>query len=659
MSIAIDPDPQQVAIELSEYKRQLLLELIDLPFDGPDQGSAASYSADVLDGDRDENGHVLSLASLRADIAAYWAYFDPQLPLLHRPTFVPDSTPDLLLIAIITLGAACAAKAHNSAAPQKRARLADFLATRLRWQIMCHTAIRPPTKLWALQALLLLEMYEKMYSSRELHQRGSYYRATTTNLMRLGGLPFGISALDAELDAEPDAQAAPPGDVDGLPLGMTATTTDRRWYEWIMREASSRAAYAAIYIDVMHATMFGHPVTMSLQELQLQLPVDEALWSARSGDEVGRIEQILRANSIHRIRFRDALVQTLKKKAVSTNAFGRVVIMAGLLNIALHINRLHQQPTWLVSLLDVDERDRLAQTLKAACNFWDADFDEWIKKNRRAVGSEHAWPALHQQLGVVEGKNMLHHLAHMAMHVDIDDCHIYAGAQRLVGRAISRHEYVFAETRMKTWAKTPEAREATFHALQLLLSVLFCGSRSTAKVTVPGIGASSSASLRLASKTERPPSKGRRRRLPSRPKQPSSLLLPPLPPPPLPQAGSYSVSEDFVTNRPWLLNWAVLTVWSYGYALEGALAQEQLHLTLVEAQREMSNFLLRCDRVASPEALLHMRGLNRCVGLLVVVRDMFSKARWELLDEAAKLLTNCIDRLTGPAATGPTAPSTP
>ncbi len=126
----------------------------------------------------------------------------------------------------------------------------------------------------------------------------------------------------------------------------------------------------------MHATMFGHLVTMSLQELKLLLPVDEALWSARSGDEVGRIEQILRANSINRIRFRDALVLTLKKKSVSTNAFGRVVIIAGLLNIALHINRLDQKPTWLVSLLDVDERDHLAQTLKSAYNFWDADLDK-------------------------------------------------------------------------------------------------------------------------------------------------------------------------------------------------------------------------------------------------------------------------------------------
>jgi hypothetical protein len=93
------------------------------------------------------------------------------------------------------------------------------------------------------------------------------------------------------------------------------------------------------------------------------------------------------------------------------------------------------------------------------------------------VGSEHTWPALHQQLGVVESKNMLHHLAHMAMHVDIDDCQIYAGAQCLLGRAISRHEYLSAETRMKAWGRTPEARKATFHALQLLLSVLFCGSK--------------------------------------------------------------------------------------------------------------------------------------------------------------------------------------
>ncbi len=118
---------------------------------------------------------------------------------------MPDSTPNLLLIAIISLGASCAAKARNGAPPQERAQLADFLAIRLRWQIVFHTPVRPPTKLWVFQALLLLEMYEKMYSSHELHQRSSYYRATTTSMMPLGGLPIGISAPDVEPEAEPDA----------------------------------------------------------------------------------------------------------------------------------------------------------------------------------------------------------------------------------------------------------------------------------------------------------------------------------------------------------------------------------------------------------------------------------------------------------------------
>ncbi len=110
-----------------------------------------------------------------------------------------------------------------------------------------------------------------------------------------------------------------------------------------------------------------------------------------------------------------------------------------------------------------------------------------------------------------------------------------------------------------------------------------------------------------------------------------------------------------------MLHYAALTVWSYGYALEGALPPEQLAAapagpaTPAQAQRDMYEFLLRVGSVATPEALVNLRGRNRCVGLLMVVRDMFSMTRWELLEEAAKLLTNCIDLLLGHPATGPAA----
>jgi hypothetical protein len=38
---------------------------------------------------------------------------------------------------------------------------------------------------------------------------------------------------------------------------------------------------------------------------------------------------------------------------------------------------------------------------------------------------------------------------------------------------------------------------------------------------------------------------------------------------------------------------------------------------------------------------------NACLGLLVMVRDIFSRTKWELLHEVSALLTNCIEKLAG------------
>jgi len=38
---------------------------------------------------------------------------------------------------------------------------------------------------------------------------------------------------------------------------------------------------------------------------------------------------------------------------------------------------------------------------------------------------------------------------------------------------------------------------------------------------------------------------------------------------PLPSPVEYLVRSDKLLNRPWVLYYAVLIIWSYGYALEG------------------------------------------------------------------------------------------
>jgi hypothetical protein len=62
---------------------------------------------------------------------------------------------------------------------------------------MRHEHALPPARLWVLQALLLLELYEKMFSTRMLHERAHIHRAATITLMRRGTLFTESSTIDS------------------------------------------------------------------------------------------------------------------------------------------------------------------------------------------------------------------------------------------------------------------------------------------------------------------------------------------------------------------------------------------------------------------------------------------------------------------------------
>jgi len=184
------------------------------------------------------------------------------------------------------------------------------------------------------------------------------------------------------------------------------------------------------------------------------------------------------------------------------------------------------------------------------------------------------------------------------MHVDIVDCQIFARAKRLLGRTIGTQDLNSAQRRMRdNWAPTAKARDATWYALRFLCDVLL-------------------------------------------PKEPVAHGMhrvyddPPF---------EYSARDDSLLNRPWVLYFAALIVWCYGYALEGPTTDPLPNAHDFDDQvRHMRAYLRRIGGVRNPEELKSMRGFNGCTGMLMVLRTTFENTRWELLHEAALLLSNCI-----------------
>ncbi|GAD95900.1 C2H2 finger domain protein, putative [Paecilomyces variotii No. 5] len=576
----LDSGPPQAI--MSEDKRQELLHLMITRFNEPAHSAVSKRKDGLLEGDMDEDGHVLSLRMMQTYIGSYWYHLHPQLPILHRPTFTADTTPNLLLLAVMAIGASTLDKAHGAEVTETAADLANFVAWHLRWEIFMDGDFRPPAKLWVFQTLLLLEIYEKMFSTRALHERAHIHHDTTLTLMRRGSSLIGRSAFDSPSSAREDRQGH-------SATGSTPVSEDgpeESWAHWIKAEATRRVAFAAFVLDSTHAAMFGHSAKMVAHEMRVPLPCDEALWSATSAAEVARMQSSLNANGVKPTMFLDGLKKTLNGQIVRTNPFGRTIIMAGLLSVSWHMNQRDLQVSSLGVTQALGGRDKWRSSLLRSFDHWKHDFDQALAQSAPAGAST----AYRQRFpmddeNTFEARTVLHHLAHMASHVDIVDCQIFAGAGRLLGRSISPKDYSTAREKMtERWASKASARDATFYALKFLAQCLLTDE-------------------------------------------------------------CYSAREDFLLNRPWVLYFAGLVVWCYGYALEGPLVSSTALETVDERRRDMRQFLERVGGVREPSDLETVKGRNQSLGLLMTLRETFQHTRWELLHEAANLLDSCIEKL--------------
>ncbi|OGE49081.1 hypothetical protein PENARI_c023G06724 [Penicillium arizonense] len=534
---------------ISEEKRQELLHLMSTRFNEAAYAAGAKRKDALMEGDLNNDRHVLSLRMMQTYIGSYWYHFHAQLPILHQPTFAADRTPALLLLAIMAIGAATLDKIHGEAATESAAELASFIAWHLRWEIFMDADFRPPARLWVFQSLLLLEVYEKLFSTRALHERAHIHHDTTLTLMRRGSSLIGSSSFDT-----PDTKEE-----------------DESWSTWIKAEATRRVAFAAFVLDSTHATMFGHSAKMVAHELRLPLPCDEALWAATSAAEVARVQSSLQSHGVRPIMFLDGLKRTLNGQPVRTNAFGRIILMAGLLSVCWHLNQRDLQISSLGVGQTLGGRDKWRSSLLRAFDNWRRDVDEALGPSTTS-----------------ESRDVLHGLAHMASHVDIVDLQIFAGAGRLMGRSITARDYHSAKEKTNRWATKASARDATFYALKFL----------------------------------------------------STCFLDPAT-----QPGEYAARDDYLLNRPWVMYFAALVVWTYGYALDGPLRPAPVLATQADRQQDMQLFLHRMSQIREPNELEGLTGRNGCLGLLMILRDSFAKPRWELLGEAARLLDSCIAKL--------------
>ncbi|KAK4122096.1 hypothetical protein N657DRAFT_598931, partial [Parathielavia appendiculata] len=592
---------------ISEFRRQEILRWFQM-FRQKHPKAEPFVANLVHDGSGDYP--ALSLEMMRDCLQEYWDRVSPRLPIVHQPTFSCNRCSVFLLMVMVALGAVSLRIRDSTGNLADYGGFADMIILGARSEILTAEEAQPPVSLWVSQALLLLEFYEKMYSSRRLHERAHIYHSVALTLLRRGNPLIGRSG--SESPPEVPSAEHPQG------VGLDSHTW---WCRWAETEAMHRVVFAAFMLDIIHAAMFGHTADMAPHEIRLPLPCDDNMWTASNPDTVRQLDQNLRMYGIRPISFLDGLKRALHGKEVKTHSFGRMIIMSGLLSVGWHLSHRETHLKWLdVTAPSKETHDVWKKILLSAFDDWKRSFDA-----AQAGAGNTALADAPGSNGPVHSAAVLYHLAQISLHVDIVDCQVYAGAKRLLGRKVSVRDYTNVVARMRNWASLPSTRHAILHAFKLLYRVLVDPRRSA--------------------------SAGDRERLDI---GPGVVSLPPI------EIQTYSCRNEPDPHRPWVMYYAALSIWSYVRAISRQDSlQEPTTLTVSPFQPgNMKPLPVNYGRVAAylsnnanlPE-LTESAAMSLGDGLpdmLDALRAAFAEAHSELLQEAHERLRVCKEMHTNP-----------
>lgn len=537
----------------------------------------------------------LTIQVLEHCLIAYWRDVAKQMPIIHQPTFSCDTSHLLVLLAVVALGASQLVRLSAKDSLRDYKTFADLIAINLRWEIFTDDDAQPPVQLWVAQALLLLELYEKMYTTRRLHERSHIHHASTLTLLRRGSPLIGHTGSETPPSALPTRNTTPVEGAESV-RPLRETEPMRWWRRWAQNESMHRVVFAAFQMDALHAVMFGHDSALFPYEIRLPLPRDDALWAAQSAEEVKRLEHTFTMHGIKPINFLDGLKKCLHGHEVQSHHHARLILVAGLFSVGWHINRREKHLQFLETVPRPNEQERWKSLLLNAYGHWRRSFEDAIGHSKaRLAGSRSASDHF-------ADPTVLYHLAHITMHSDIIDLQVFAGYKRLLGRKVTARDQASVAHRMTGWVGTATARLAVLHSFKLLNETLSNSGDPTPQVSYTG-----EASIH------------------------------------------YSCRADPFIYRPWALYLAALTIWAFQYASmlrSSSNTRPSMMGDIVDAEMTASRYIANCAAM-NPDRLFILASPQGCTAMLRVLSDIFSYAESELLLEASTRLRDCAHMLLG------------
>lgn len=384
------------------------------------------------------------LRNIPSFLEAYWSCFHTQSPILHKPSFNSNTCPTILLLSMIMIGSSYYT-AHPSASMITNPRqFGDLIAVPLRGMIFHSRDFQPPSPVWIIQSLLMLEHYERFTSNRQLHERAFVHHGTTIQLLRRSP-GFGGNPLNNKTEYE-------------------KSKSHTIWERWIEFEQLKRTALYAFYVDTSDSMVFGYQLMLSTHQIQLRLPCDEELWeSYLTPKEI--------PSTTEQLPFISGLKKLLNREPVHTSRFGKKLLLSGLLSIMSQMQQRSIQGT----ILDIDDvRDTWQESLSFAFDYWNREIVHGCCSTSSALywrDDDKSQLPLSLRYDDTRCKFPVYHMAQITLRIQHYDYYIYAGAPWRMNVEAEASDYEAVGKKIKEWSGSHNGRLSVVYAYMFLFEV--------------------------------------------------------------------------------------------------------------------------------------------------------------------------------------------
>ncbi|SEI35459.1 YALIA101S07e01684g1_1 [Yarrowia lipolytica] len=187
-------------------------------------------------------------------LGLFWSNFDQLYPIIHRPSFNPDTAPEALVTTMV-----CVGMTYDSepAVYQEAIRTMQQHVHQLYSKAALVRGTNADENLWVLQALALAAYFHRLLGSKDQWELAEMYSC--------------IALVKDQMVTENAPQLGP--DIAAF------------WQVWIKHEARKRLLCFFFILDTQAAILFKHTSHLSVFDTDLELPCTDAAWSARDTRE--------------------------------------------------------------------------------------------------------------------------------------------------------------------------------------------------------------------------------------------------------------------------------------------------------------------------------------------------------------------------------------